>query len=216
VSLDRADVIIDVIWPSLGPHVIPTRAFSHRFSPNTVYATSGRFLYVQSWSLTESRAMDQHLLTMFREGELADPRTREGVLWQIRVVWLCFAISIALYVWIGETTTGPTWLMFHNAGITFVVLAVLSVLSFSWFRRKRYSSALRFIQQQPENILAVRDWRDSWIVLLCIAESETLFGFAFRIGSKTLKQSLPLYVVGALMTLSLWPRRIWSSTRNAT
>jgi len=90
-------------------------------------------------------------------------------------------------------------------------LSDLSLIQFSWFRRKRYSSALALVREQPENIDAVRRWMNSWIVLLCLAESVTVFGFFFRVGDKTLEQSLPFYAVGALLILWLWPRQVWPS-----
>jgi hypothetical protein len=142
---------------------------------------------------------------------LATPKTKEEALRQMSRMWVAFVISIPLYVWAGEMKTGFTWLNFHNAGKTFVILAILSLIQFSWFRRKRYSSALALVRKQPENIDAVRRWMNSWIVLLCLAESVTVFGFFFRVGDKTLEQSLPFYAVGALLILWLWPRQVWPS-----
>jgi hypothetical protein len=126
----------------------------------------------------------------------------------MRLIWLAFLISILLYVYIGDTMAGISWLTFSNGGKSFILLSALGLLSFVLFRKKRYSAALEFAKQQPENIHAVRGWMNSWIVLLSIAESEALFGLCFRMGNKTLQQSLPFYAVGFLLTLSLWPRRI--------
>jgi len=133
----------------------------------------------------------------------------------MRFLWFGYSVPIVLYIWIGETMPGLSWLNFPRAGATFVILGVLSLLDFSWSKTKRYSPALEVIQSQPEDIRTVRRWMNSWIVLICIAQSEALFGLAFRMGGKTLQQSLPFYVVGVLLTLWLWPRRVWSSTRIA-
>ena len=122
---------------------------------------------------------------------------------------------IPLYVYIGETIPGFSWLNFPNAGKTFVILEVIDLLSFLWVRRELYSPALEVIQSQPENIHAVRRWLSSWIILLCTANCEPLFGLAFRMGHKTLQQSLPFYVVGSLLILWLWPRQVWPSTKIA-
>jgi hypothetical protein len=146
---------------------------------------------------------------------LAAPRTKEEALQYMRFTWFAFIVSIVLYVWIGETMPGFSWLNFAKAGEIFVILGVFNLLSFLWARRKLYSPALEVIQSQPENVRAVRRWMSSWIVLLCIAQSETLFGLAFRMGDKTLQQSLPFYVVGSVLTLWLWPRQVWSSTKIA-
>jgi hypothetical protein len=94
-------------------------------------------------------------------------------------------------------------------------LAVFSLLSFLWARRKLYSPALEAMQSQPENNVAVRRWMFSWIISICIAECESLFGLAFRMGGKTLQQSAPFYAAGLLLTLWLWPRQFWSSTKMA-
>jgi hypothetical protein len=146
---------------------------------------------------------------------LVAPKTKEEALRQMRLIWFAFIVSIALYVWIGETMPGFSWLTFPNAGKTFVTLAVLNFLYFLWAWRKLYSRALEVIQIQPENIHAVRRWMNAWIILMCLAESETLFGLAFRMGGKTLQQSLPFYMVGSILTLWLWPRQVWSSTKTA-
>lgn len=134
----------------------------------------------------------------------------------MRLLWLAFFVSIALYVWIGETMPGFSWLSFENAGKILFMLAVLDLLSFSWARRKLYSPALEVLQSQPENIRAVKRWMSTWTILLCNAQAVAVFGLAFRMGDKTLRQSLAFYVVGFLLTLWLWPRQVWSSTRTAT
>lgn len=146
-------------------------------------------------------------------GALAAARTKEEALQQMRFIWFAFIVSIALYVWIGETMPGFSWLTFDNAGKAFFILAVLNLVSFSWAWRKLYSPALAVIRSHPENIRAVKRWMSSWIILLCNAESLAVFGLAFRMGDKTLQQSSPFYVVGLLLTLWLWPRQVWQSTK---
>jgi hypothetical protein len=143
---------------------------------------------------------------------LAAAKTKEEALQQMRLIWFAFVVSIALYVWIGETMPGFSWLTFRNAGKTFVILAVLNLLSFTWAFRKRYIPARAVLRSKPEDIRAVKRWTTYWLILLCNANSLILFGLAFRLGDKTLWQSLPFYVVGSLLILSLWPRQVWSST----
>ena len=106
---------------------------------------------------------------------------------------------------------------FHNAGKTFVVLAFLDLLLFFLpIRWKTYSPAFALVQEQPENVNAIRGWGGhTWIIFLCLAESEALFGLAFRMGDKTLAQSLPFYALGILLTLWLWPREFWPSAPSA-
>lgn len=146
---------------------------------------------------------------------MAAPKTREEALRQMRLVWFCFVISIPLYVYVGETMPGFLWLSFPNAGRTFVILAALNLFSFSWVLRKRYFPDAAVVRTEPETMRAVRRWMTSWTILICNANSVVLIGLAFRMGGKTLQQSLPFYVIGALLILSLWPRQIWSSTRMA-
>ena len=134
----------------------------------------------------------------------------------MRFIWLAILVSIALYIWTGEKMSGFTWLNFHNAGKTFVVLAFLDLLSFSLIRWKTYSPAFALVQEQTENGNAIRGWMTSWIILLCLAESEALFGLAFRMGDKTLAKSLPFYALGILLTLWLWPREFWPSAPSVT
>jgi len=128
----------------------------------------------------------------------------------MRFMWFSFIISIPLYVFLGEAMPGLSWLSFPNAGKAFVILAVLNLLSFSWALRKRYSPALANLRSQPEKIQAVKRWTTYWIILLCSANSITVIGLAFRMGGKTLQQTLPFYVVGSVLTFSLWPRQVRS------
>lgn len=67
---------------------------------------------------------------------MAAARTKEEALQQMRFIWFAFIVSIALYVWIGETMPGFSWLTFDNAGKAFFILAVLNLVSFSWAWRK--------------------------------------------------------------------------------
>jgi hypothetical protein len=131
----------------------------------------------------------------------------------MRLVWFNLIVSFVLFVWIGETMPGISWLAFPNAGKTFVILAVFDIVSLFWSWRKRYSPALGAVRSQPKDIDAVRSWKGSWTVLVCMANAEIAFGFAFRMGGKTLQQTLPFYVFGALVFLWLWPRPVWSSPK---
>lgn len=152
----------------------------------------------------------------FAQGvSLATPRSKEEALQQMRLMWLGLMIANLLYVYMGETGPVLSWLSFRNAGKTFVILAVLNFISFSWALWKRYLPAVGVLRGQPENMRAVKRWTGMWIILLANASSFTLFGLAFRMGGKTLRQSLAFYIVGVLLTLWLWPRPVWSSTGTA-
>ena len=142
---------------------------------------------------------------------MAAPKTKEEALQQMRLMWLAIISSIVLYVYTSEMMRGIAWLTFSHAGALFAVLAIFNLYSFSWFRMKRYYPAVRAIQSQPENIQAVRRWMSCWTIILCVAESEAVFGFTFQMGGKTLRESLPFYVVGFLLVLWLWPRPVWQT-----
>jgi hypothetical protein len=130
----------------------------------------------------------------------------------MRLTWFTFVASFALIIWTGETTQGFSWLAVSSAGKTIVILAMFYTLSFLFIWRKRYIPALIAVRNQPEDMHAVRRWTSYWTILLCAANSGALFGFAFRVGGKTLQQSLPFYVTGFLLILWLWPRQVWSSS----
>jgi hypothetical protein len=55
-------------------------------------------------------------------------------------------------------------------------------------------------------------WVGGGIVLISIAQCEALFGLALREDGKTLEQTLPFYLAGFLLTLWLWPRKVWLAT----
>jgi hypothetical protein len=140
---------------------------------------------------------------------MATPRTREEALMQMRIVWCAFLLAFPLYIYAGHVSRSISWLSFPNAGKIFVILAVLNLCSFVSTWHKLYSPARRALQNQPGNIDAARRWNSSWVALICIVQCQPLFGLAFQTGGKTLQQSLPFYVVGALLTLWLWPRKVW-------
>lgn len=126
----------------------------------------------------------------------------------MRLTWLAFTILIPLYIWAGETIRGFSWLNFPYAGRVFGILAVSDLFYFFWARKKLYLPALEDIQSQPGNVHFLMRWKYSWTVLICMANSVMLFGFAFRMGGKTLQQSLPFYVLASFLILWLWPRLV--------
>lgn len=143
---------------------------------------------------------------------MTTPGTKEEALQKMRRLWLAIALTIPLYVYIGETMPGFSWLTFSNAGRTFIILSIFDLWSLLWFWGKRFSPALKAVRSQPENTRMVSRWMTCWIILVCLAETEALFGVALQMGSKSLKQSLPLYLVAFFLMLCLWPRQFWSST----
>ena len=140
---------------------------------------------------------------------MAQPKTKEEALRQMRLIWIAFVVSTLLYVYIGETTPGFGWLHFKDADKLFVTVAALNLLSFVWFRIKRYPSGVKLAKDRPHDIRAIRRWMNYWLVLLCSAESIAVFGFGLRMGDKTLGQTIPFYAVALLLELSLWPLPAW-------
>jgi Na+/melibiose symporter-like transporter len=147
---------------------------------------------------------------------VAVPRTKEQALRQMRSMWFAFVVSIPLYIYAGCIVGRVSWLGFRSAGMIFIVLAALNLLAFSWALRKRYLPAKRTLKRQPENADAVKRWMSSWTIVLCNANSLIVLGFAFWMGGKTLRQSLPFFVFGSILILLLWPRQVWLSSTSAT
>lgn len=147
---------------------------------------------------------------------MAVPRTKEQALRQMRSMWFALLVSIPIYIYAGGIVGRVSWLRFRSAGMIFIVLAALNLLAFSWALRKRYLPAKRSVERQPENADAVRRWMSSWTIVLCNANALIVFGFAFWMGGKTLGQSLPFFVLGSLLILSLWPRQVWVSSTRVT
>jgi len=140
------------------------------------------------------------------------PNTIGEALQQMRFMWFAIALTIPLYVYAGGTLTELSWLTFRNAGRIITILVALNLTSFWWTLRRRYLPALAVLRSQRNSVQAVRRWMRYWTMLLCSAESVVVLGVVFRLGGKTLRQSLAFYVIGSLLILSLWPRRIESST----
>jgi hypothetical protein len=130
----------------------------------------------------------------------------------MRFAWLAFVVSILLYAYIGEAMPRLAWFSFANAASVYIVLSVFNLYYFFQVRKRLYSPALKALQDEPDNIQAVRRWMGGGIVLISIAQCEALFGLALREDGKTLEQTLPFYLVGFLLTLWLWPRKVWLAT----
>jgi hypothetical protein len=138
--------------------------------------------------------------------KMATPKTKEEALQHMRLIWLSLVIAIPLYIYAGRLIGRVSWLGFSNTGKICVILGALNLLSFFWFLQKRYLPAFGEFRNQPENIQVVRRWMLSWMALVCNAHSIALFGLVFWMSGKTLQQSLPFFLIGALLVLSLWPR----------
>jgi len=136
--------------------------------------------------------------------------TKEQTLRTMRVIWFAFIMSVVLYIYVCKMIrpSSPS-----GAETTlFVVPAVLDLLSFLWIRFKRYAPALQSLQSQPEDVRAVAKWRVFLVALLAMAEAEILFGVVSWMLNGIFRQSLPFFVLGSLLLLSLWPRQFWSSS----
>jgi hypothetical protein len=143
---------------------------------------------------------------------MAVPVTKEQALRNMRVMWFGFILSVVLYIYIGLTMKPSfSWMGFRNAETIFGVLSTFYFLGFLWAWWKVYRPAMRLVRNQPEDVHAVRRLMVGWIMLLAGAEAEVLFGFIFWMGNKTFAQSLPFFVLGSVLLLSLWPRQFWSS-----
>lgn len=137
---------------------------------------------------------------------MAHPKTKEEMLLQMRSIWIAFVMSIVLYVYIGETMPGFDWLHFKHAARVFVTLSILNFASFAWFRMKRHPAGVELAKARPHDVSAFRHWMTCWTVLMAMSESIAVFGLCFRMGGKTLQQTMPFYAVALLLVLSLWPR----------
>ena len=120
----------------------------------------------------------------------------------MRVMWFAFIVSVVLYIYVcmmikPSSPSGATMALF-------IVPAALDLLLFFWIRIKRYAPAL---QSQPGDVRAVGKWRVYWVLLLALAEAEILFGVVSWMLNGIFKQSLPFFVLGSLLLLSLWPRQ---------
>lgn len=134
----------------------------------------------------------------------------------MRLIWFAFIVSVVLYIYMGETMAADfSWLGFNNAEKIWGVWAMLDLFYFLWVWRKFYRPAVELIRKQPEDAHAVRRWMLGRIMLLASGEAEILLGVLFWMGDKTFTQSLPFFVIGSLMLLSLWPRQVWSSAESA-
>ena len=140
---------------------------------------------------------------------MATPRTREETLQEMRLMWFVFIATIPVYVFMGETTRF-SWLSSPVAGKILICYAALNVLSVSWALRKRYIPALESLRSQPENTHDLVRWKAGWLIVICNATALILVGLAFRLGGRTLQQSLPFYLVGTFLSLWLWPRQVGS------
>jgi hypothetical protein len=141
-------------------------------------------------------------------------KTKEEALLQMRLVWLAITLTIPLYIYAG-TITSFAWLNFPKAETIFYILGVLYLISFIGFRMRRYPRALEAAQEHSDNMQAVRRWSTVWMILISNGEAEAVIGVCLQMKNGRLTPALPFYVLAFLLTLSLWPRPIWSSEAEA-
>lgn len=146
---------------------------------------------------------------------MATPKTKGEALQQMRLMWFAFLATIALYIY-GGTITSFSFLNFRNEGIVFSVLGILDLLSFIRVRMHLYPRALKALQERPEDVRTVKRWNTLWTALLCIAETEAVFGVCVQMAHHKVQPALPFYGLAFLLILFLWPRQIRSQDIPAT
>jgi|ERR1700691_313045 hypothetical protein len=129
----------------------------------------------------------------------------------MRLLWLAFVVAIPLYAYCGEATPRWTRFTFANAGKVYVAMAVLNLYYVFGTWKRLYLPAVNALRIQPDDVRAVGRWMNGEIALISMVQCQALFGLALREDGKTLEQALPFYLAGFLLTLCLWPRRVWSS-----
>src|SRR5580704_6240864 len=118
----------------------------------------------------------------------------------MRLVWVAFVVAIPLYVYCGEVTPRLTWFSFANAGKVYIAMAVFNVYYVFSTWKRLYVPAVSALQNQPDNMRAVRRWMSGGIVLISMVQCQALFGLALREDGKTLEQALPFYLAACLLT----------------
>lgn len=142
---------------------------------------------------------------------MAAPTTKEEALRKMRLMWFAFLMAVVVYLYIGATvrtmTVSPPWVDYPK---TLIGLAVLDLFLFLLVLFQRYFPSLQNLRSQLDDPRAVRLWQVHWTVLATLALCQTLYGLMFWMGNKTFMQSLPFFILGSIMLLSLWPRQVWS------
>lgn len=142
---------------------------------------------------------------------VARVKTKQQALLQLRLMWFSILAAVPLYLYALQFTLGISWLHFRHATEVFSALSALDLFSFFWLWQKRYLPSVEKMRAYPDDVRAIERWVQSVTILLSLGESEAVFGVALCLGGRTLKQSSPFFVVGVVLILLMWPRKVWTS-----
>jgi len=123
---------------------------------------------------------------------------------QMRIVHGIFAVAIVLYAYTAEQLTGK-----NGSGVQseflygIITVAGLDGLIAYYFRRTKLLPALEKLRMNANDSEALKQWRFSTILSMCLALSIALYGFVLRFLGASRHVSWSFYVA-ALVLLLIW------------
>lgn len=134
-------------------------------------------------------------------------RSLESSLREIRLLAGALLISALLYIPLGKSV-GPS--APRDVRIYLLILVTLAVSDLwmaSALRLRSLRPGAEALHSNPADQGVLKSWRINQIVSLVMCETIALLGFGLRILGGTPVQTIPFYLLSALMMLVWWPRR---------
>jgi hypothetical protein len=136
------------------------------------------------------------------------PFTIDGTLRFTRIIHGFMLVSMFFYIYVAEFVYAHEPRDMNNTmvlGIVFQNLVIVGIAFF--FRTKKIQPAMEALQLNPNDLSALKQWRNGALVTAVMMEATVLFGFVLRVMGASLKTSLPFYAVGVGLMILWWPQR---------
>jgi len=131
---------------------------------------------------------------------------KESTLKAVRTIHGSMLAAVLLLALTAERLSGTS----ESAERIFVVvIGVLSILEVSlalFFRKTFVIASTERLRIQPSDTDALTRWKIGSILVSGFSLTVAMFGFVLRVLGAPLSQSLPFYVLAAVLLLLWWPR----------
>jgi hypothetical protein len=122
---------------------------------------------------------------------------------QMRILLAVFLLTVLLLAYAAEEMAGTTAGYSETYLGVMICLAILNGMQAYYFRRNRLFPALDKLRQDPNDSSALKQWRGSITINLCLTEAIALYGFMLRFIGASRRVSWP-FLGAALILMLVW------------
>jgi hypothetical protein len=134
-----------------------------------------------------------------------DPRP--AALRQLRTMHAIFVVVIFMWAYVSEITARAGSETTQTLVIAIAIVAGLELILAYYSRAKRAIPAIEKLQRDPNDAVAMLQWRSGTILSMVLAMSVALYGLVLRTVGAGRRVSWPFFLV-ALIFLMVWRPRL--------